>query len=181
MQSNLIYGENLMNEKYKNKIISRFWNRVEITPDNQCWKWKSYKQTGGGYGIIASNFKFFEYAHRVSWEIHYGPIPKGMLICHHCDNPECANPKHLFLGTSKDNVQDMIQKGRKNPAHSHPNRKSTGEGYKLSKSDIDYSINAYDHINITMKDLAKKFNVTPSAIYYWMKKNNKTIKNAKIK
>ena len=53
------------------------------------------------------------YAHRVSWELHYGPIPAGRQVLHHCDTTQCVRPAHLFLGTQADNVADMIRKGRR--------------------------------------------------------------------
>lgn len=94
----------------------RFWEKVDIKGEDECWEWKGYKNKGSGHGemtdysgekpkgIVAS---------RVSWQIHYGEIPSGLYVCHHCDNGSCMNPKHLFLGTPKDNTQDMIRKGRK--------------------------------------------------------------------
>jgi hypothetical protein len=80
-----------------------------------CWGWAGSK-TRQGYGVLFSKGKMI-YAHRLSWIIRFGPIPKGMLICHHCDNPECSNPEHLFLGTQSDNLLDMHKKWR------HPGRK----------------------------------------------------------
>ena len=64
-----------------------------------------------GYGRVWHNGKMVR-AHRLAYETHVGPIPKGMFVCHRCDNPPCINPEHLFLGTTTDNIRDAVAKGR---------------------------------------------------------------------
>lgn len=86
----------------------RLWRKVRKTPE--CWNWEGYRQPDG-YGMIR-NGKNMQLTHRVSFEISNGEIPKGLYVLHHCDNPACVNPKHLFLGTQQDNVDDCRKKGR---------------------------------------------------------------------
>ena len=91
-------------------LEERFWEKVEKT--DGCWKWTA-STNGVGYGMIrVSNKKHRDCAHRVSWMLAHGEIPKGKWILHKCDNPGCVNPEHLFLGDNTANVQDMHRKGR---------------------------------------------------------------------
>lgn len=88
--------------------IKRFWSKVDMA--DGCWEWVAGK-TPRGYG----KFRLLDGhigAHRYCWEITNGPIPDGLFVCHRCDNPPCVNPEHLFLGTSQDNIDDMVEKGR---------------------------------------------------------------------
>lgn len=88
----------------------KFWKNTIIPKDRgQCWLYK--RVTGEGYGDM-SNRKVYRRAHRFSWELHYGPIPEDMYVCHKCDVRNCVNPDHLFLGTHKDNMEDKYSKGR---------------------------------------------------------------------
>jgi hypothetical protein len=93
--------------------VERFWKRVDKKSDDECWLWTGPVNKSGGYGVIAVA-GFVTTAHRVSYELVHGPVGNTYDVCilHTCDNPPCCNPNHLFKGTRKDNVADMVQKGR---------------------------------------------------------------------
>ena len=91
-------------------ILDRLLNKVKIDEVTDCWEYQGGKNNIG-YGMIRDD-KRMRTTHRVSYEEHKGPIPPGMCVCHTCDNPICCNPNHLWLGTRKQNTQDMVSKGR---------------------------------------------------------------------
>ena len=91
-------------------VTERFWQYVHKT--EACWLWTGVKD-GNGYGMIQDTSAGRALrAHRVSFEMAYGPIPEGKIILHECDNPPCVNPKHLRCGTKRDNALDAVAKGR---------------------------------------------------------------------
>lgn len=116
--------------KLSAKSIKRFWSKVDKRGDNECWEWKAGRDKDG-YGQFSVGYVGTR-AHRFSFLLHHGDIPRGMKVCHTCDNPPCANPKHLWLGTADDNNKDMKNKGRcatgaQNGAHTQPHRRATGD------------------------------------------------------
>lgn len=91
-------------------LVERFWPKVDKS--GACWLWTGHTNGKCGYGLFMTVSPKKELAHRVSYELAYGPIPKGKKVLHSCDNPRCVCPDHLFVGTMRDNTADMVKKGR---------------------------------------------------------------------
>lgn len=90
---------------------SRTQWKVRVDKITGCHIWLGSKRSGTEYGEVRRDGKLL-YAHRVAYERKHGPIPSGMKVLHRCDNPPCVYDGHLFLGTQRDNVEDMLSKGR---------------------------------------------------------------------
>lgn len=93
--------------------MERFWSKVK--KGDGCWEWQA-KRNNKGYGLFRIRSKvgwMFSTASRVSYELTYGAIPKGLWVLHTCDNRGCVRPDHLFLGTHSDNMTDMWRKVRR--------------------------------------------------------------------
>lgn len=92
--------------------IERFWEKVD-TQSGPCWNWLGGTSNfGHGRFRTGKASEGMVLAHRFAWEDIMSPVPEEKLVLHKCDNPRCVNPQHLFIGTYKDNMQDMIRKGR---------------------------------------------------------------------
>lgn len=137
-------------------LMDRFWAKVR--KGDQCWEWEA-TTINRGYGIFYVSRKPV-LAHRFSYELHFGPIPTGMIVCHHCDNPLCVRPDHLFAGTYSDNSWDMIAKGRHRPCRGENNPKT-----KLSESEVLDILTRYFTGDVTQADLARAYSIGPSAIF----------------
>lgn len=124
--------------------------------------------TTNGYGVVRMSNKRF-LAHRVAYELVNKKIPKGMHVCHSCDNPPCVNPKHLFLGTSEDNRMDMVRKGRAwwqkyNPKVDYKISKKRPTWRKLTDSQVLAIRKLYKKKSHSMREIARMFKVSLPSI-----------------
>jgi hypothetical protein len=131
--------------------IELLYKAVQIDDATGCHVWTRAKMPKG-YGRIHIKGKD-HLTHRLSYELHVGPVPDEMFVCHKCDNPSCINPEHLFIGTIQDNHADMVQKGR-NPR---------GEKQWNARLNEDY-VRVIRLLKWTNKETAKLFGVTPDNI-----------------
>lgn len=130
----------------------KLWSNVDKTED--CWIWKGGKDKDG-YGVIRMNCRTVK-THRLAWQCSFGEIPSGQYVLHRCDNPPCVNPSHLFLGTAKQNTQDMVQKGRGTtpPDQSKITKKEVWEICELKKK-----------YKFEYREIAKMYNLSISRIF----------------
>lgn len=133
------------------KEINRFWSKVDIKENNECWNWLGYTSSSG-YGKFRLDYKS-EFAHRIAYRIHTKKVIFGNLM-HTCDNPRCVNPHHLREGSHCDNMSDMCFKDRQNNRQGENNsrailtekdvikiRKLRKQGYSNIELGISYKVN----------------------------------------
>jgi len=135
----------------KNKL-SDVWRRIYKNGEDECWEWVGCKDNHG-YGIIMIDQVLWR-SHRAVYTSTYNTIPDKLCVCHHCDNPSCCNPKHLFLGTYQDNSIDMVKKGR------HCDVRGIKHGRcKLLERDVLEIRRLYSSGNYSKTELSKKYNI----------------------
>jgi len=153
------------------RVEDRFWSKVDRR-ESGCWLWRASLLTNG-YGQFGLYKGRMWKAHRVAWELTYGPIPRDTLVCHHCDTPACVRPDHLFLGSHQDNRDDCRLKGRtakgaNNGIRRHPDKlhRMSGETHALAKLTADEvaAIRALRAQGQTQRALANRFGVSQSQI-----------------
>src|SRR5579875_2869953 len=100
----------------KQSLEEKFWDKVDIKNESECWEWKG-GLVSNGYGYLVEYDNDNKHlkthlAHRLSYKLHNGVLNENKVICHKCDNRKCVNPNHLFEGSQKENIDDMMKKGR---------------------------------------------------------------------
>lgn len=164
-QTNNSFYNTATKEQKIEKIRYKF-EKFVIKNGNQCWKWKG--SWGGGYPQININKRIIR-GHRASYLLNISDIPSGMFVLHKCDNKECCNPEHLFLGTQKDNMRDKINKGRSNIV-----RGEKCSFAKLKTNDV-LKIKLMIKNGILLSNISKIYNVSDTLIRKI--KNNKVWKH----
>ncbi len=145
----------------KRPVGSAFLDGVDKSGgDDACWNWK-YSITTGGYGQFSIG-GHPNYCHRYAYRLEYGEIPDGLSVLHKCDNRKCCNPKHLFLGTQKDNLEDMRRKGR--GGHLPRWKKMGSPAGKVKEDDVKRIREEFDGIGTMILDASKKYGISAHAI-----------------
>lgn len=150
----MLAGIFMLMPKRPEPLIETFRKYTIVNGENQCWPWFGPVDQGG-YGMMSGKpFGFSSLrAHRFSYMHHIGPIPRGGVVRHSCDNPECVNPAHLLVGTQLDNIQDRVKRGRTR----------TNQQSKLSLEQI-FEVRRMASAGVYQRDIAKQFGVCQRTI-----------------
>lgn len=148
--------------------VARFWETVDMSggPD-ACWPYMGARDPlgYGRFSICQQRHR----AHRIAAELEYGPCPDHLRVCHHCDNPPCCNPRHLYYGTAKDNTQDMIRRGR---AKFFDLRQLKGETHPNARLSADIVIalrREWGRERFVVADRARDLGITPQGLWAILK------------
>jgi hypothetical protein len=133
------------------RLKDSLMKRIKINKKTGCWEIQGYLDKDG-YGEVSG-----KRAHRAAYELFIGEIPPKINVCHKCDNPKCCNPDHLFLGTQKENIKDMMLKGRKDPRFGERNTQN-----KIKEHQVLEIFNSND----LQHQIAKKYGIDQSTVSY---------------
>lgn len=152
--NHLVKPKKFFGELYTPYFWNEFWSRVDIKGLDDCWNWKRGKSSGG-YGQMRHM-----YSHRLSYQFMYED-PESLFVCHSCDNRLCCNPRHLFLGTSRDNHDDMVSKNRQNggsmPGDENPNS-------KLTEADVIEIRKLRNEDKLPLMEISQRFSISRSLV-----------------
>jgi predicted XRE-type DNA-binding protein len=136
-------------------VAERFWSKVNIGRPDECWEWQR-SRFSFGHGRFRLGKKIVG-AHRVAYELAFGPIPEGLDILHGCDNPPCCNPAHLHTGTQADNTREAVERTAMNCGERNGQAKLTSDQVLTIRK-------IYDAGGVFQRELAERFGVTQTAI-----------------
>jgi len=136
--------------------VQRFWNNVDHSGANGCWLWRGCIERRGRYErpvlTLGSRHSCFHFgASRIAYYLHNGIDPGELEVCHACDNPLCVNPQHLWLGTQRDNLTDMVAKKRHRPA---PARKLVADDIRRIRNAVGSQQEIADRFGITQANIS---------------------------
>ena len=135
------------------EFAKRFWSKVLIRGEDDCWEWQNAIQSHG-YGSVSIGKKGkTALAHRVAYYLTNGDFPTSLCVLHECDNRRCCNPNHLFLGTIQDNNRDMFEKSR----HAHGERNGNS---KLTIKDVEELRRIHKVKKLSYRKLGKRFGIS---------------------
>lgn len=142
-------------------LIKRFENKFIKREEDACWPW--FGASRKLRGVIKVDGRMVS-APRMSWQLYCGAIPEGLYVLHHCDNPSCVNPKHLFVGTARDNSRDAVSKYGYWGSMGLPRFGEKNGNHKLVKDDV-MEIRRLWTSGFTQTMLATRFSVTQACIW----------------
>lgn len=160
----------------------KLWDRVKVVESDPdaCWEWQG-SLLRRGYGSVGRIDGQSWQAHRLAWVLANGSIPPGLCVCHHCDNPRCVRPSHLFLGTRKENNDDKERKGRASHPQGEqhgwqrkPESRPMGEVNGMAKLTEDQvrEIRSRAASGATFKGLAREYGVSDTQISWIVKRKS---------
>jgi len=150
-------------------LAHNFWLHIRVR-ENGCWEWEGSRGPSG-YGSVRVDGRS-EYVHRHAWVLRYGPIPDTLHVLHRCDNPPCINPAHLFLGTNRDNVEDMCRKSRqakgdRQGSRVHPETRACGEKNgraKLTRDQVEEIRRDYLSRKSSQREIARRHGISQPTV-----------------
>jgi hypothetical protein len=142
--------------------MQRFWDKVNILGENDCWEWQAAFDTNG-YGAFKVDGKKVN-SHRFAYILTNGEVQPGLEICHKCNNPKCVNPAHLYAGTKSQNMLDMVRAGNYKLNTYEKMRGEKSGASKLTNDAVLEIRRLYSKNVMTLDKLAKRYNMSKSAI-----------------